>query len=378
MPLQALDIEEPQVLARTGDEVWQHHVLLRRLRDAEWVTLTAGGAVQVIDLAEYSLVPLPRGGVATGEATDGVEAVGPDVVDKLALHHATAARLAGILAPDVKGVSPPAGTGMGWRVADTAAEEFGQAVPADVVTNSATGVTRGAIGLARWGVPERWLFVEMVPDLEVGAWERDKQCGAGRDRRLNGARDPVLGSTLVPLGESLSNVRPVDLQRVPDWPHHGPRASLELLRGVHSLGLTLLTYHGHWAKSSGVNADSAVAWEHRMLCQQLALAVGFDCLDPTNCASLELASRRIIMIERAARVNPKAPSFQGLSKMVEHAMDEGGGVATREFTAHMAQQAESEARILKQNRLLREELDAKKKQGSEKTPKGAGGAKGGD
>jgi hypothetical protein len=45
--------------------------------------------------------------------------------------------------------------------------------------------------------------------------------------------------------------------------------------------------------------------------------------------------------------------------MVEHALDEGGGVATREFTAHMAQQAESEARILKQNRLLREELEAK-------------------
>jgi hypothetical protein len=98
-------------------------------------------------------------------------------------------------------------------------------------------------------------------------------------------------------------------------------------------------------------------------------------LDPTNCASLELAARRVIMIERAVRVNPKAPNFSGLSKMVEHSMDEGGGIATRDFTAHMAAQAESEARVLKQNRLLREELEAKRK---EKGAKKGGSGQGAD
>ena len=260
-----------------------------------------------------------------------------------------------------------------WRVADTSAAEFGQAVPADVVSNAGTGVTRGAVGLARCGTPERWLFVELVPDAELGAWERDKHCGAGRDRRLGGARDPALGATLVPLGESLAQLGPLDLAKLPEWPHHGPRAVVELLRGVHSLGLTMLTYHAHWARTSGVHEDSAVSWEHKMLCQQLGLAVGFDCLDPTNCASLELAARRVIMIERAVRVNPKAPNFQGLTKMVEHSMDEGGGIATRDFTAHMAAQAESEARVLKQIRLLREELEAKRKEkGSKKGGPGQG------
>ena len=42
--------------------------------------------------------------------------------------------------------------------------------------------------------------------------------------------------------------------------------------------------------------------------------------------------------------------------MIEHALD-----ATREFTAHMATLAEAEARILKQNRLLREEIEHKNK-----------------
>ena len=86
-------------------------------------------------------------------------------------------------------------------------------------------------------------------------------------------------------------------------------------------------------------------------------------MDPTNCAGLELGARRLVMIERAVRVNPRAPSFEGLGKMTQHALDEGGGLATREFTAHMAQMAETEARILKQNRLFREELASKKKDG---------------
>eukprot|EP00974_Lingulodinium_polyedra_P130258 11213175-Lingulodinium_polyedra.AAC.1 len=98
-----------------------------------------------------------------------------------------------------------------------------------------------------------------------------------------------------------------------------------------------------------------------MLLQVLALSLCHDRLDGSNLAGLELAARRVIMIERAVKVNPKAPSFVGLHRMVQHSLDEGGVVATREFTDHIAKLAESEARILKQSRLLREELEAKSK-----------------
>eukprot|EP00959_Pyramimonas_sp_CCMP1952_P203091 4247168-Pyramimonas_sp.AAC.1 len=77
-----------------------------------------------------------------------------------------------------------------------------------------------------------------------------------------------------------------------------------------------------------------------MLLQILGLAVGCDGLDPTNCGSLELAARRIVMIERAVKVNPKSPCFDGLHKMIEHNQDEKGGVATQQFTTYFAQQAE--------------------------------------
>ena len=147
----------------------------------------------------------------------------------------------------------------------------------------------------------------------------------------------------------------------------------EVVLSILSLGLTFFTYHEHWARQSGVAVDSGVAHEHRNLCQILGLSTGFDRLDPTNCAGLELGARRLVMIERAVRVNPRAPAFEGLSKMTQHALDEGGGLATREFTAHMAQLAENEARILKQNRLFREELAAKKKENHGDRSKGKKG-----
>ena len=46
----------------------------------------------------------------------------------------------------------------------------------------------------------------------------------------------------------------------------------------------------------------------------------------------------------------------GLHKMIEHALDESGGVSTKDFTAHFASVAEADARVLKQNRLFRQEL----------------------
>ena len=44
--------------------------------------------------------------------------------------------------------------------------------------------------------------------------------------------------------------------------------------------------------------------------------------------------------------------------MTEHALDERAGLATLEFAQHFATVAEADARILKQNRLLRAELAA--------------------
>ena len=83
----------------------------------------------------------------------------------------------------------------------------------------------------------------------------------------------------------------------------------------------------------------------------------WDQVDLPNLAGGEYLARRAIQIQRAVRNNPKAPSFVGLHRMLEHSLDEAGGLATTEFTQHFATMAEADARVLKQDRLFRTELE---------------------
>ena len=369
-----MDIDEPQVLIHYADDriPWHHRILLRRLRDAVWLLVSPDGNVEATHLGAVALLALGRAVPLPAHVVGHYYLCGNVVVAQFPTLHQQAARLSGILGGAPVAAAERTGPQATWRVADTAAYDFGVEVDDELMDNHATGVICGAVGLCRCGEPARWVAVERVPLSETNLWEQDKQSGAGRDRRLGVPRGHLVTTPVIPLNEAISGFRPRDLREVGDWPHQGPRAALEFITAVQTLGLTLFTYHDFWVRQSGVHAESSVSWEHRMMCSVLAMAICYDRLDVTNCASMELAGRRIIMIERAVRVNNKAPSFVGLHKMIEHALDEGGGIATREFTAHMATLAEAEARILKQNRLLREEIGLKQKHGASSDEPGSG------
>ena len=94
--------------------------------------------------------------------------------------------------------------------------------------------------------------------------------------------------------------------------------------------------------------------------------MNYDQLDLANCASAELCARRLVQLERAVRACPRSPNFSGLGKMIEMNLSDGGGLRTDEFTKHFALVAEADARVMKQTRLLREEL---KQTGTEKPDK---------
>ena len=361
----SLDIAEPQILIAYPEDptfTWHHRVLLRRLHGSTWIVLTPDEEVQVEDLSHHAVTALSRNSPMPRDVGADCYLCAAAVAGSLDRHHESALRLAEILAPEERAVAAVVLPGVAWRVADPSLAAFGETVDAGIVSSPTTGVVRGSVGLAMLS-DSIWTFVEKVADDDLVTWQADKQSGAGRDRRLG--RNPVGGTFdgALPLADARRGFRPADLAAIPSWPHQGPRAINEIVPSIISLGLTFYTYHDHWVRQSGVAAESGTAHEHRSLCQILGLSTGFDRLDPTNCAGLELGARRLVMIERAVRVNPRAPSFEGLGKMTQHALDEGGGLATREFTAHMAQMAETEARILKQNRLFREELASKKKDG---------------
>lgn len=69
-------------------------------------------------------------------------------------------------------------------------------------------------------------------------------------------------------------------------------------------------------------------------------------------------------MQRAVKANPKSLSFLGLEKMCDHGLDEGQGLAAQDFTKHFSEISEADARIMKQQRLLRGELAAQGPGGS--------------
>ena len=102
----------------------------------------------------------------------------------------------------------------------------------------------------------------------------------------------------------------------------------------------------------------------------LALQAGVDYLNVLNLASAEQMCRRLLMIERAVKRNPRAPDFEGLEAFLANGYDSRGGVITREFDKYIAELQKTVAQIMKQNRMLREEQDSDNRRRQPKHPKG--------
>jgi hypothetical protein len=133
---------------------------------------------------------------------------------------------------------------------------------------------------------------------------------------------------------------------------------------------TSLETFGDEVADDVVHPDAAIVREPKCLLFILALLVHYDQADTSNPAGAEYACRRLLMIERAVKGTnvfrmalasyPKVPSSAGLHKMIEQSLDESGGSMTVEFTPHIAKLSEAEARVMKQQRLLREEIETPK------------------
>eukprot|EP00971_Amphidinium_carterae_P329620 6462205-Amphidinium_carterae.1 len=210
----SLDIEEPQILLRYPEDAveWHHRILIRRLRDSVWVVLTPDSELQVENLSDFQLLALGRGEAVPRVAVGNCYLFGEGGVADLPAHHRSAKRMAVILGGVQEGASDQ--TEASWRIADTAAAEFGTEVASEVMSNPAAAIVRGAVGIALCGVPVRWLAVERVMPGDLQAWIADKHCGAGRDSRLCGPVARGQLTTTVSLQEVLQSVRPQNLETI--------------------------------------------------------------------------------------------------------------------------------------------------------------------
>ena len=108
----------------------------------------------------------------------------------------------------------------------------------------------------------------------------------------------------------------------------------------------------------GLNGQAGITVEHSVICTTFSLSIGYDTLNVLNLAFIDRTCRRLLMIERAVKRNPRAPDFEGLEMFLANGYDATGGVTTRDFDMFIAETQKNDAEIMKQTRLWREEDNA--------------------
>jgi hypothetical protein len=378
----SLDIPERQVLVRyDGDAnvTWHHRVLLHQIGGASWVVSTPDFDIQVVDLAAERVLALVRNAAFPARVGGDIYAFDnpADPMD-LARMRAEGAAFAAVMgAPIAAGLPGLGAATIKWLYADPARATFGTEVDAQVMSTLESCVVKGAsaLVLVAGSDPPVWTFAERVSDDDAPLWKAEKQAGAGRDLRLGRPTQTKSDGPAVLLRDAV--VKLVLVDGIPNFPFRGVRAVKEYLSGIVASGYELSTFHGHWVRVSGVTASSGLAIEHSLLMMLLHLLVIFDGMNVYNLASAEHAVRRLLMIERAVKRSPRAPDFDGLEVYLSNTFDSSGGVVTSDFDRHIAEIKKSEAIILKQDRLWKEEQDHEAKKASRGSDVGKGKTKGG-
>ena len=366
----ALDIPERQVLLYfSGDPVpWHHRILMERISGSKWIVATPTLDIEIVDLAEAEDVrPLERFGEmpALCRPLFSFEVIERGELDQVRWRCRSYA--------DVLGVPPPVAVGLGdaeWLFADPSHEKFGEAVPG-VLLAGGHALVRGSMALVQEDAfnPDVFAFAESVRREDRERWSADKRAGAGRDPRLNAGFSS--DGRRVLLSEALGTMKAIEKR---SWAFKGPPAVKEVLEGIKATGLEPPAYVTHYLGSSGIGPHSGLAQEFKHLMTILWMMVCFDRLDVLNVSSAEYVARRVLMIQRAVKRNPRSPDFDGLECFMPNALDVQGGIVTSEFEKHMSELQRSEAQIMKQQRLAREETEALETK--KKKDKGKGGGKG--
>ena len=105
--MSALDLAEPQALIHTPDSAdgdWLHVVLLRRVKDAEWICLQPDGSLVKWNLATHRIIALLRR-APFPEAVRGFVVEFPGAAER-GIFHAQAVQTAGLLGADGGSASP--------------------------------------------------------------------------------------------------------------------------------------------------------------------------------------------------------------------------------------------------------------------------------
>ena len=186
------------------------------------------------------------------------------------------------------------------------------------------------------------------------------------EKRIGAGHDVLLAKPIKVQGVQKGTLKEfcpiyVNANRDIGWPFKGPDALSEFLMGVFAAGLELLACGAWFKQHSGINPNFGLCMEFMVHFSVVSNLICVDQVNVLNCAGAELIARRLLMIMRAVRKDPKAPDFEGCDAYLSSAADASGGIITQEFDQYIVGLNAVEVTVLKQTRLLREEATAGKK-----------------
>ena len=371
-----LDVPEKQVLIRMDDtpQAYWQHLLLLRISGSQWITCDPEGTVVVEDLGSEEVIPLSRASAFPLTGRPFLAFSDQNEVQMAAIR-ARAATIA-----EVHGVAvaaPSSAMAAMWVFADPSHPMFGHEVPAALVADAPSHRIGGSVGIAHYDANDtrgaEWTHTERIPRTDLQKWISEKREGSGRDPRLSALHVPTSAVTRVTFREALAGCNQTSKLK-DSGVFEGPSAWPELAAGITRSGLEPQAFIANYLQSSGINPRSALSVEFQHLIFSLWSFTVVDRLDPYQSVTIEHMARRVLQIQKAVKRSPKSPDFEGLGDYMRHAADASQALAAPEFDKHIAERQRSEAQIMKQQRLQRDEVDQEEKR--RRGPKGQGqGAK---
>ena len=137
----------------------------------------------------------------------------------------------------------------------------------------------------------------------------------------------------------------------------GTPSIVEVVSSIIESGMEPRPFIVQYLNQSGVNMKGAVAHELTNVMYSLWLMACSDGIDLHHSAAAEHMARRFLQSQMAIVRNPRNPDFDTLEMYMEHTRA-SGLIAAPRFEAEMAERMKSQAFVLKQMRLSRDEEQA--------------------
>ena len=109
-----------------------------------------------------------------------------------------------------------------------------------------------------------------------------------------------------------------------------------------------------WRQTSGIDRNSAFAYEHETISRAAELGITVDGYNSKRSVMFEFLVRRLQLGESAVLENPSQPSFEGARHFLGVSERRGGALVAPSLQAHVATELGKEAAIQKEKRKARE------------------------